>query len=353
MNARAIVVLATRGQDQKLVADMAAQHGLSREDLSSDTTSIVPGFGRHPWFSHDLYDDFDVRTNLTEDLENIKEKHYKAVLTPEPQDPAFWEDLPTPVALSTFISETREYLKKHPLALVGEIGLDKAFRLPKEWDPEAKKARDPARTSGGRERRPLSPYRIKMPHQEAVLKAQLILAGEMNRPVSVHGVQVHGLLYNLLVNSWKGYEKSKRRDRKALTKALDNESKDSDRADAVGTESPKPFPPRICLHSFSGKAEAVQQYLSPTIPAKIFFSFSKTNNLRDDAARSKMESAVRAVPKNQLLVETDLHTAGERMDGELEETYRAICEFRGWQLEDCVKTIADNFENFIFGGNSD
>lgn len=355
MNARAIVVLATRCQDQDLVSAMAMQHNIGPQDDSTGATKVIPGFGRHPWFSHEVYDDTSISSPgpALQDPEHFKETHYRSVLTPEPQDPAFWKDLPAPVALSTFISETRERLKKHPYALVGEIGLDKAFRLPQPWGPETTKPNDPERTPGGRQRRPLSQFRIKMAHQEAILKAYLKLAGEMNRPVSVHGVQVHGVLYNLLVESWKGYEKSKRRDRKALKGSMEDHLQGSNEKEADNTEKGRPFPPRICLHSFSGKAEAVQQYLKPNIPAKMFFSFSKTNNLRDESSRSKMESAVKAVPRHQLLVETDLHTAGERMDLELEETYRAISEFRGWELDDCVRTIADNFRSFIFGDDCD
>lgn len=351
MKARSIAVMATRCQDQPLVEDMAAEHGLmSLESLSREVTTIVPGFGRHPWFSHELYDDSaeDPTFKPSEDIEYAKGQHYKAILAPEPEDPEFWHDLPTPIPLSEFISQTRERLNAHPLAIVGEIGLDKAFRLAMHWGPDGKKDADPTRTPGGRQRR-VSPHHIKMSHQITVLKAQLQLAGEMNRPVSIHGVQVHGILYDLLVESWKGHEKSKRRDRKRTQTNGKGESEaSSDNRENAPTGS-KPYPPRICLHSFSGKAEAVKQYLRPSIPAIIFFSFSKSNNLRDEASRKKIEDAVKAVPDHQILAETDFHVAGEQMDAELEETYRAICEFKGWSLEEGVRIIGDNFRNFIFG----
>jgi Tat protein secretion system quality control protein TatD with DNase activity len=246
-----------------------------------------------------------------------------------------------PIALSEFIAETRARLLQDSFAMVGEIGLDKPFRLPMQW-PDPRPPRDAARTEGGRERRPLSQHRIQISHQKAVFMAHLKLAGDLGRAVSVHGVQVHGLLYDTLTECWKGHEVKGRRSR-------DKEKKDRNKTAESEEESLKPYPPRICLHSFSGKADAVKQYLKPSIPAKIFFSFSKANNLGTDTGREKTHDAVKAVPDNRILVESDLHTAGERMDNELEEMYRAICDFKGWGLEQGVAQMADNYKEFVFG----
>ncbi|KAJ3464804.1 hypothetical protein MRS44_009590 [Fusarium solani] len=349
MKARAIAIMATRTQDQPLVTEIAKAHGvISPECFSRDTTAVIAGYGRHPWFSHELYDDYQENPTFIhhEDVETAKERHYKAVLSPSPEDPAFWKDLPTPVPLSTFLSETRARLLADPHAMVGEIGLDKAFRLPMQWQDGAGPSRDPARTGGGRQRRPLSQFRIQISHQKTVLLAHLSLAGELGRAVSVHGVQVHGLLYDVLTSCWKGYEIKGRR---AQQKEAKENGYQTNGASATGENNGKPYPPRICLHSFSGKSDAVKQYLKPSIPAKIFFSFSKTNNLASETARAKTEDAVRTVPDNRVLVESDLHTAGDRMDGELEDMYRAICEIKGWTLEEGVGRIASNYREFVFG----
>jgi Tat protein secretion system quality control protein TatD with DNase activity len=58
---------------------------------------------------------------------------------------------------------------------------------------------------------------------------------------------------------------------------------------------------------------------------------------------------VKEVPEAKILVESDLHVAGEEMDQALAEMYRFVCEVKGWELEAGVKRIADNFEAFIFG----
>ncbi|KAF5597897.1 Cut9 interacting scn1 [Fusarium pseudocircinatum] len=335
--------MATRTQDQPLIASIAKAHGVKGpECFAEDKTTVIAGYGRHPWFSHELFDDsLENPTYVpSEDVEAAKAQHYKAVLSPAPADPAFWRDLPVPIPLSTFIAETRARLIEDPCAMVGEIGLDKPFRLPMQWtDPKPEP--DPDRTPGGRQRRPLSQHRINITHQKAVFMAHLRLAGELGRAVSVHGVQVHGILYDVLTECWKGHEVKGRRSR--------GKEKKNGTASQATEDSSKPYPPRICLHSFSGKSDAVKQYLKPSIPAKIFFSFSKTNNLRSDEERKKAEDAIRIVPDNRILAESDLHTAGERMDSELEEMYRVICEVKGWGLEEGVGKIAENYRELIFG----
>ncbi|KAF4978560.1 hypothetical protein FZEAL_5093 [Fusarium zealandicum] len=337
--------MATRTQDQNLVSSIVASHGVKSVDcLSRDETTAIAGYGRHPWFSHELYDDNQPEPTYapSEDTGAAKERHYKAVLSPSPEDPAFWNDLPTPVPLSTFIAETRTRLLADPIAMIGEIGLDKAFRLPMNWQGGAKPGQDPSRTTGGRERRPLSSFHVQMAHQKVVFQAHLDLAAQLGRAVNVHGVQAHGVLYDVLAASWKGHEVKGRRSKQKHSKQNTEEA-------ANDEDFSKPYPPRICLHSFSGKSDAVKQYLKPSIPAKIFFSFSKTNNLGSAIARAKTEDAISMVPENRILVESDLHTAGDRMDSELEEMYRAICEIKGWGLEEGVGRIASNYREFVFG----
>lgn len=374
MRAQALTVMATRSQDQQLVAQVAGQLGVASSlGEGGEASKVVAAFGWHPWFSHQIYDDtaaqptFDVGGHGDSE-EAAKRAHYESVLQPSPAKDADWEgfvaSLPTPIALSSFLDATRDYLSTHPLALVGEIGLDKAFRLPRQWSspssPTVVPDRDEGLTPGGREGRPLSPYRVRMPHQQAVLEAQLRLAGETGRAVSVHGVQAHGVLFESVCRCWKGHEleyvsKRKRRMDAAQPPPSDSEDDDDDeqqqppRRRNLQQTGGKPFPPRICLHSFSGSPEILHQWLQPTNPADVFFSFSAAVNMGGEAGRARTVEVIRQVPDDKLLVESDLHIAGEEMDRALEWMYREVCRIKGWGLEEGVSTIRKNFERFIFG----
>ncbi|KAH7626208.1 hypothetical protein B0T09DRAFT_51961 [Sordaria sp. MPI-SDFR-AT-0083] len=371
MQARLLTIMATRGQDQDLVVSVAEQHGITdlkelRESSSSETPKkVVPAFGWHPWFSHQLYDDSKEEPEVT-DIQAHKTKHYSSVLSPTPEaDTDFIASLPDPTPLSKFLSETRQRLLAHPNALIGEIGVDKAFRLP--WGKVNESSRNGDLTPGGREGRMLSPYHVKMPHQVEILKAQLHLAGELGRPVSLHGVQAHGVLFDALASLWKGHEKEvvSRKKQKMIAKGVSEDfSSSSSEEDYSDDEfglgepkqqktkkpyKPKPFPPRACLHSFSGPPQMLKQYLDPKIPVKCYFSFSMGVNLGTAGGEAKFADVIRACPDGQVLVESDLHVAGEDMDGYLEDIARRICEVKGWGLEEGMRRIRRNYEEFLFG----
>lgn len=359
MKAKVLTIMATREQDQNLVTEFGNRIALTREaasrirsrDFSDGATYVIPSFGWHPWFTHQTIDDSSP-DNLGK-VSDAKIRHYKAVLTPEP-DQDFVLGLPNPRPLSGDVAETRRCLERFPLALVGEIGLDRSFRLPIQWSDNVDE-RDQSLTPGGREGRRLSPYHVSLDHQRNILKAQLQLAGEMGRAVSVHGVAAHGVLFDTLQETWKGYEKatSKRAARrfKDASVAEGEEGADHKGVPSTSVSSRLPFPPRICLHSFSGPVNILKQYLHPSLPTFIFFSFSQVINFSPPT--QKIWEVIRAVPDDRILVESDLHCAGERMDDLLEEMVRDLCKIKDWNLEDGVKKLGDNWIHFALGHLAD
>ncbi|KJZ78042.1 hypothetical protein HIM_02679 [Hirsutella minnesotensis 3608] len=425
MRAAGLAIMATRSQDQHLVADTAAAHALARQPEPASlgqpgACGLVASFGWHPWFSHQLYDDSAPEPTYSlpsqadkgeEDaaaVHKAKKAHYRAVLAPGPkenggegrdEDDGFIAALPTPTPISAFVSATRHRLRASPHALVGEVGLDKAFRLPRQWDPPEAAARNTSLTPGGREGRLLSPHHVRVPHQQAVLAAQLRLAAAERRPVSLHGVQAHGILWDTVSATWKGHEQKvpSRREKRLMRApgADDGDSSEDDagaddeakqvsektssahdgtgaKSDALEADSnseakpeaeadskvkagaevdpdAKPYPPRICLHSYSGGVDLLRQWMHPSVPAAVFVSLSTAVNLGTDTARAKLEPLIRAVPDDRILVESDLHVAGERIDAALEDMYRRVCAAKGWTLDDGVATIRRNFEHFVFG----
>ena len=353
MKTRVLTIMATRAEDQNLVADFADRLGVtddflhktpSVEEIQMNQGHLIPCWGQHPWFSHHMYDDiFDHQDKGSEQPSKVE--HYRNVLVPQPKDDDdFILCLPDPCPLSNFITQTRAYLERYPFALVGEIGLDRAFRVPGLETGDNRYERDPASTPGGREGRRLSPFRVNMAHQKKVLKAQLNLAGEMQRAVSVHGVAAHGVVFDSLQETWHGFENTvlSRRQKKR------QEIFESESEERLKAESLKPFPPRICLHSYSGPADTLKQYFHTSIPAVMFFSFSRLVNFSSPTS-DKAVDVIKAVPDDRILAESDLHTAGETMDDLLEEIVRTICNIKGWPLEKGVKQLASNWIHYVFG----
>ena len=353
MKARVLTVMATRLQDQELVMGTNQRMGLSSARIPlleggfKAKCQILPAFGWHPWFSHQLYDDL----NHPAASAPTKRIHYRQVITPSTEDDDFINGMPDPLPLSKFLERTKAFLNQCPLAMVGEIGLDRSFRIPETTETPESSEIEPGKTPGGRDGRKLSSRRVELKHQQAILTAQLKLAGEMGRAVSVHGVAAHGFLFETLRDMWKGHERHvpSRRERARQDSAVGIHAHEEEDSDGNGSNrQPKPYPPRICLHSYSGSSGTIKQYLHPSVPATIFFSFSKAINFSTTASDKAVE-AIRSLPADRILVESDLHCAGDQMDQMLEDMIRLICNLRGWDLDEGVRQLGKNWKKFAFG----
>lgn len=364
MRAQVLVIMATRQEDQSLVLDACETHALGLDGYkallshqSIPSPKFIPSFGWHPWFSHHLYDDLirpPAYVKESEGSPEFKTLHYNNVLTGPRPTQDFVASQPEPRSLSSYIEATRWNLRQHPLALLGEVGLDRTFRPPEPWTDEGMKARDSKLTPGGREGRNLSKHHVQMDHERAVLLAQLRLAGEMQRPASIHGVAAHGVLYDTLAESWRGFERtvvSKSEQRRRMEAALSSDDLEPRLIAEVDHEEKQsiqgPFPPRICLHSYSGSAEQLKQWFHPTNPLEVWVSFSSMINFPEGNNRSV--DAVKAVPADRLLIESDLHQAGPEMDARLEEVGRRICKIREWTSEAGLRTLGQNWRAFVLG----
>lgn len=82
--------------------------------------------------------------------------------------------LPDPIPLEHILLDLRHNLEAFPQAMLGEVGMDRVFRIPFDYHAE---------------RRELTPFTVPFEHQLAILEAQLDLAVELRRNVSIHSVK--------------------------------------------------------------------------------------------------------------------------------------------------------------------
>ena len=139
--------------------------------------SFVHLLGYHPWFTHII--------SLTPGIG--KEQHFRALFLGSMDGDNEFEELlqslPDPIPLGHILSELRLNLSAFPDAMLGEVGIDRSFRIP---------------FSLCESRRRLTKFTVPIHHQISVLEAQLDVAVELARNVSLHSVKAQMITVELL-----------------------------------------------------------------------------------------------------------------------------------------------------------
>ncbi|EPY53378.1 TatD DNase family Scn1 [Schizosaccharomyces cryophilus OY26] len=304
-----IIVMSTRPMDQEYVSELAEKY----------PEKVIPSFGIHPWFSYLIYDP----NGLTQsDESTIKTEHYKKILSPEPPDD-FIQALPQPTSLTELSETISRLLAKHPSALVGEIGLDKPFRLPV----------GPYDARSSLPQGPLSPHYVRMEHQIKVFESQLKLASKEQRTVSIHSVQTYTYIYDVLSKFWDGYWIPSKSQLKRY-KPGEYES--------IREGQKKNYPPRICFHSYSGSGQQISLFSAHKVPSEFYYSFSIGINSR----YKKMEDTIQSAPDDRILPESDHHSANS-LDKLVGESVSAIAQAKTWSKEDTMSILSKNSSSFL------
>ncbi|CAI4048834.1 putative endodeoxyribonuclease SKDI_13G3910 [Saccharomyces kudriavzevii IFO 1802] len=223
--------------------DWSSLKKLAGNGLRKDNVWV--GFGVHPWYSHLFYVGY----------RRDKLSHYQDVLEykNEEQFSSLVQVLPEPLDLEDYISEEFDGTL---VSVIGEIGLDKLFRLPTTgFYMQGEKAR-------------LTTVKVKVSHQEAVFRRFCQLARDNRRPISIHDVKCHGRLNDIC------------------------------------NEELLPWPSvKICLHSYTGSEETLLgQWLKKFPSDRIFVSLSKFINFKNPEDGNAL---VRSLPPTCILTETD------------------------------------------------
>mmetsp|Transcript_10141 Transcript_10141/g.15497 ORF Transcript_10141/g.15497 Transcript_10141/m.15497 type:complete len:293 (+) Transcript_10141:77-955(+) len=245
-----VAIMSTHPKDFPVVKSLATSI-----PSSCSGVHVVPCYGVHPWFLHEL-----------------EERHWK------PSYP----DSTTP----SWLNEIEQLIRDDPKAVVGEVGLD-GFH----FSPDSGELTTP------------------MDKQIEVFEAQMELAAQYQRPVSIHTVQCMGQMLA------------------SLTKLK---------------KSKKGLPPKIYFHAFGGKVGTIDQLLSccGTKPGKTYFGFAPIINFRSP----KTPEVVRKVGLERLVLETDHEDAGQvlsSMDKGISLIAEALNESRDTVIERTTQNAFD------------
>ncbi|GAA6019417.1 hypothetical protein JCM11491_004821 [Sporobolomyces phaffii] len=260
--------------------------------------AVIPCFGLHPWFSHPI--SFAPPASLP-----TREDHYAALFPPpdanrlHPTLAYLLPHLPDPVSIDLFLAQLESNLLAYPTSYVGEVGLDKAFRIP-----------HPPALLLAAESNPLpknSDLSTPIEHQLRVVERQLDLAIRLGRNVSQHCVRSTAETVELLDRY--------RRDKPGFGRI------------------------HVCLHSFGASAETAKQIQRRH--SNVFFSFSTIVSGRSP----HFHKLLRAIEPDRLLVESDFSDTRE-IDHQIWEVFEAICQARGWSVEEAASTLERNWDRF-------
>ncbi|KAI0964243.1 hypothetical protein AcW1_001106 [Taiwanofungus camphoratus] len=288
-----ICAMATRQSDQGLVRALAEAY----------PGKVVPCFGYHPWFAH----------WIALAPAPSKEAHYRALLlgaSPTPEHAAAFErllaHLPEPLPLPSLLADLHANLAAFPHAMLGEVGLDRACRI-----PYAPPADPPYADAGAGARRELSSFATPLAHQLAVLEAQLAIAVALRRSVSMHSVKAQqataGLLDRMRARHGRGWAR-------------------------IGVD----------MHScgLSAQTWADIEKRHPNV----FLSLSTAINARSPAHRA----LIAACAPERILVESDFHDVRYAAPYTWDMLH-TVAEVKGWRVESSGEEVEASAESAEWG----
>lgn len=266
----------------------------------------LSALGVHPWYLSDI---LALEPNSESGADDSPSAPSSAAGETSPSQTPLPTPLASTIARGDWLQKLKGLLLKHPGCLVGEIGLCKQARFVRTYE-------------GGKAE--------ALALQREVFRAQLVLACELRRSASVHCVNQHNALLEVLQS--------------LVELLLTNQQSHQE----TRLECPPPalyLPPAIALHSFTGTANQVRQLLAweASVPVHVrcpgtfvdnsvesmeplrpllYFGFSHAVNVAmasTSSAKSRRQGrdAVRAVPSDRLLAESDVSHPGDVAGGTL------------------------------------
>jgi len=220
-----------------------------------------------------------------------KSEHYRRLFLGDESQPSAeatstFEELlpllPEPITLEEVILDLRHNFElfTSTAAMLGEVGLDKAYRVAFDYHASPRR---------------LTPFTIPLDHQLSILEAQIDLAVELGRNVSLHSVKCPQVTVDLL-------GKLKRKHGAQFENI------------------------RIDLHSCSMNPQVVIDLQKKH--DNVFMSLSTTINGRSN----KLNALIAACASTRLLIESDINNI-DHCTPRCGEILQLVARVKGWSVE--------------------
>ncbi len=263
----------------------------------------VPCYGIHPWFLHD-------------------------VLSSSSQQ------------LDWLVEDLQQNLIDHPDAIVGEIGLDGS-----RWVEKVKQESHyhQSTTTSKEEESIWKRERVlacPMDLQRKAFEEQLILAVELQRPVSIHVVNAWGELFAAFDNVC-----ARMKDKQLIMGKEQRRSNSS--SSSRRSITTKLLPPKIYFHAYSGKVGTLPSIIAACkkghiASEDIYFGFAPAIPNFNSA---KTPLIMKEIGIKQLLLETDLEDATTAMD-DLIHGVSKISNALGMEESEVARQTVENAYRF-------
>lgn len=307
-----IAMMSTQPRDFPIVQTIAQELKAYNADEQGKLTlqkGVIECYGIHPWMLQ----------QATQDFEHLPE-HESDTRAPK------------------WVPFLKHYLISNPASHVGEIGLDSARW---EMDEETK------------EKLP-----IPMDLQIEAFEAQMHIAADLKRSVSIHTVHCWGELMdslNRIKTQRTKLRKEQRQLRKTLKRQLGFESNEDElrnieiQLEKLGDDT-LVFPPCMYFHAFGGKAALVDQLdaitrdkASPQASPVVYFGFAPVINF----TAPKTMSVMKKIGLKRLVIESDLENY-KRVSQDLQENVNFIANCFNVSENEVMEQTMMNAENIYF-----
>lgn len=290
----------------------------------------VAGYGIHPWFLHEVV----LHSSNNEDGEDVVDEDW-------------------------WLLEMKRHLIDHPDSIVGEIGLDGArWRevdydannsyddVPKEQRRYNEEAKDDMMNNVHNCRRRILSCPMDM--QRRAFERQLLLAAELQRPVSIHVVRAWGELFDSFDAVRELMEQRHSREEEQI--AVDGEEPTTTkRSEKRRKRRLLTLPPKIYFHAFSGKAGIIPSILAMcekgnVSKENVYFGFAPAI---PNYYSPKTPSIMKQIGLRQLVLETDLEDASNGWE-DLKRGVEGLAMALDMHVEDVAEQTYRNAERLYF-----